>query len=170
MPPRRLAYAGVLPEIVEAHVRRIDVALIIHGDTRRRRAGVGHLAQIAGIGNHVLQLAGDRVANHDGPVVGTGCRPESGLARSDALVRGTDVDVVMAVDIHRAWLTELLPRGDEVAVLTEHLHAIVLAIGHIHVPFRTADIELVGFPEVARLRSHASPGFDELPVFREFHD
>src|SRR6266545_6031110 len=132
-------YAGVLPEIVEAHVRRIDVALIIHGDTRRRRSGVGHLAQIAGIGNQVLQLAGDRVADHDTPIVGTGCRPESGLAGSDALVRGTDVDVVIAVDIHRTRLTELLPRGDEVAILIEHLHAVVLPIGHVHVPFRTAD-------------------------------
>ncbi len=72
--------------------------------------------------------------------------------------------------MHRAWLTELLPRGDEVAVLIEDLHAIVLAVGHIHVTFRTADIEIVGFPEVAGLRSHASPGLDELPVFREFHD
>jgi len=50
----------------------------------------------------------------------------------------------MAVDIHRAWLTELLPRGDELPS-DEHLHAIVLAIGHIHVAFRTADIEIVGF-------------------------
>src|SRR6185295_8634954 len=99
----------VFPEIVEAHVRRVDVALIIHGDARRRRSGVGHLAQIAGIGNQVLQLAGDGVADDDGPVVGTGRRPESGLAWSDALVRGTDIDVVFVVDIHRAWLTELLP-------------------------------------------------------------
>src|SRR5258705_5465576 len=163
-------YAGVLPEIVEAHVRRVDVALIIHGDTRRRRSGVGHLAQIAGIENQVLQLAGDRVADHDGPVVRTGCRPKSGLDWSDALVRGTDIDVVILVDMHRAWLTELLPRGDEVAVLIEHLHAIVLAIGHIHVAFRTADIEIVGFLEVAGPRSHAPPGLDELPVFREFHN
>src|SRR4030095_5295600 len=121
-------YARVLPEIVEAHVRRVDAALIIHGDTRRRRSGVGHLVQIAGVGNQVLQLAGERVADHNGPIVRTGCRPESGFAWSDALVRGTDVDVVIAVDIHRARLTELLPCGDEVAVLIETLHAVVLAI------------------------------------------
>ena len=55
-----------------------------------------------------------------------------------------------------------------VAVLIEDLDAVVLAIGDVDVALGSADVDVVGFPEVAGLRSHASPGLDELAVRENF--
>src|SRR5215510_1115655 len=121
-------HTRVLSEIVETDVRRVNVALSVHSDPRRRCAGVRHRAHVARIWDQVLQSPGNRVADHDGPVVRAGCWPKRRLARSDALVGGANVDVVARVDIHRAWLAELFPRRDECTFLIEDLHSIVLAI------------------------------------------
>src|SRR4030095_15396353 len=86
------------------------------------------------------------------------------VVRRSGLKVGSDIDVVAFVDIHRAWLTELFPRGDKSTVLVEDLDAVVLTIGDVHVPSGADDIDVMRFPEVAGLRSHASPGLDELAV------
>ena len=76
----------------------------------------------------------------------------------------------MCVDIDRARLTELFPGGDEIAVLVEDLDAIILTIGDVHIPLGTADVDVVGFPEVAGFRPHVPPLLDELAVRRILHD
>jgi hypothetical protein len=106
----------VLPQVVETDVRSIDVPVVVCRNSRRRRSRIRHRAQITGIGNQVLELAGDRVPDHDRPVVSARCRPCDRLTSRRVLERRADIDVVSRVDIHRARLTELFPGGDEVAI------------------------------------------------------
>src|SRR6185436_10414113 len=79
-------------------------------------------------------------------------------------------DVVVLVDIHRARLAELLPAGDQGALLVEDLDPIILPVGDIDVAFRTSDVQVVRIAEVAWFRSHPAPRRDELPVARILHD
>src|SRR3984893_1926256 len=100
------------------------------------------------------------VADHDAPdLASLGCW----IGESRAHIEG----VVLAHE-HGARLAELLPRGDEVAVLIEDLDALVPAIGDIDAVLRAAEKNVVWFIEIAGCRASFSPALDESSVLREF--
>src|SRR5205814_7976590 len=67
-------------------------------------------------------------------------------------------------------LAELMPGGDEIAVLIENLDATVATVGNIDAPERAADENVVRIVEIAGSRSFMAPGFDEPAVPGKFKD
>jgi hypothetical protein len=102
--------------------------------------------------------------------VGARRRPKDRLASRRVLECRADIEVVSCVDIHRAGLTELCPRGHERVVLVEHLDAIVQTIGDVHITLGPADVDVVGLPEVAWFRPHVPPRLHERAVRRVLDD
>ncbi len=82
------------------------------------------------------------------------------------------VDVPLRVDRDRARLAELRPARDEVALLVEHLDALVAAIGDVE-PALGVDLDAVRIVELERQAAFgadaAAPRLDELAVLREAH-
>src|SRR4029453_9141402 len=81
---------------------------------------------------------------------------------------GAHIDGVVLSDEPPARLAELLPRGDEVALLIEDLDALVPSVGDINSVLRAAEKDVVRFVEIAWRRASFSPALDELSVLREF--
>src|SRR5262249_59377966 len=73
-------------------------------------------------------------------------------------------------DEDRAWLAELMPSGDEIAVLVENLDTTVEAIGNIDAPQGTTERDIVRIIEIAGCRSFVTPGLDEAAILGEFED
>jgi hypothetical protein len=74
----------------------------------------------------------------------------------------------MGADI--GGLAELMPSGDEIAVLVEKPDATVEAIGNLDVPQGTAERDIARIVEIAGRRSFVAPGLDEAAILREFED
>src|SRR5215471_8532630 len=102
-----------------------------------------------------------------------------GVADPDALLearvglvgrlRVGDIDLVVLVDPYAAGPAELLPLGEEVAVLVKDLKAVVGAIGHEQTS-GGVEREAVGYVEFAGPRTFLPPRLDELAVTRELDD
>src|SRR5262249_25849709 len=84
--------------------------------------------------------------------------------------RDADINLVIRADEDRAWLAELMPGRDEIAVLVENLDTTVAAIGNVDATQRTAKGDIVRVIEIAGRRSFVTPGLDEAAILGEFHD
>src|SRR5579863_190326 len=151
----------VLSQIMRGHVRRVDGARVIGRDTRRRCPHI-QLVRVRWIGNEVPERTVLSTPDNDAP--------QLAFFRCRIGERGPHINGVVFAHKHGTRLTELFPRGDEVAVPIEDLDPVVLAIGDIHMTLRTADVDVVGLVEIAGRRSLVSPGFDKPAVLRKFHD
>jgi len=80
-----------------------------------------------------------------------------------------NVKDIVPVDEDSAWPAELLPLGDETAILIEDLDAVVLAVAHKEASLRV-ERQRVRAVEFADPLSFLPPSLDELPVLIEFHD
>src|SRR5215471_19657010 len=155
--PSLLGASIRLGELLHRLVRgeaAVDVAFGIGRDAFR------HLlrARVADEGGHLAVLdAADADA-----------LPE-GLVELFARLRVGDIDHVILVDEHAARAAELLPLGDELAVLVEDLQAVVLAVGDEESACLIHG-EAVRRLELAGGGALAAPGGDELALFGELHD
>ena len=141
------------------NVRRVNRAFVIRRDAGRS-CPAGQAVRVRRIRNERLQRSVQGVADHDAPdLTSLGCR----IGESRAHIDG----VVLAHE-HGARLAELLPRGDEVAVLIEDLDALVLAIGDIDAVLRAAEEDVVRFVEIAGRGASFSPALDEFSILRKF--
>src|SRR5439155_9830644 len=126
----------VFAQVMGCNVGGVDGTLVI-----RRNAGrccpTGQAVRVRRIGNKRLERAVQSIAGHDASdLASLGCRVGESRAHIDG--------VVLAYE-HRARFAELLPCGDEVAVLIEDLDALVPAIGDIAMVLRAAQKDVVGF-------------------------
>src|SRR4030095_15909049 len=92
----------------------------------------------------------------------------SGIASAAVRLGVSYVNEIVA-DVNAARTAELLPFGDECAVLIENLHAIVSAIGNVQ-PSPCIHGDVVRCPELDRSRAELAERLDELAVARELRD
>src|SRR5260370_319293 len=164
-----LAHPDVFPKLMGADIGGIDVTHGIGRDPRCRGAAVDS-AQIGRIGNKGAQRTVDGAADHDATQLARlrSCR----LVATRRLIAecGADIKRIVRPDKDRAWLAELIPGGDEIAVLIENLDATVAAVCNIDTPERAADENVVRIIEIAGSRSFVAPGLDEPAVLGKFND
>src|SRR3984893_1086866 len=121
-----------------ADIGGIDVT---HGVSRDPRCGSAAIdsVQIGRIGNKGAQRTVDGCADHDAAQLAR-LRPCRVVAtRRPVAERGADIKRIVRPDKDRAWLAELMPSDDEIAVLIENLDATVATVGNIDTPERAAD-------------------------------
>src|SRR5713226_6739542 len=165
----RLALPDIFPKLMGADIGSIDVTHGIGRDPRCRGAAVDSV-QIGRIGNKGAQRTVNGAADHDAA--------QLARLRSRRLVAacrlipecGADINRIVRPDRDRAWLAELMPGGDEIAVLIENLDATVATVGDIDAPERAADENVVRIIEIAGSRSFMAPGLDEPAVPGKFND
>jgi hypothetical protein len=150
--PASLAQPDIFPNLMGADIGGIDVTHGVSRDPRCRSAAVDSV-QIGWIGNKGAQRTVNGAADDDAAQL-AGLRSRR-LVATCRLVseRGADIKRIVRPDIDRAWLAELMPGGDEIAVLIENLDATVATIGNIDTPERAADENVVRIIEIAGSRS-----------------
>ena len=103
------------------------------------------MVEVGGIGDERRDRAVPDVADHDAPLFAfLGCRVAE---------RRSDIDGVVLADEYRTGLAELRRGGDEIAVLVEHLDALIAPVGDIDAVLRAAQENVVRLVEVAGRRS-----------------
>src|SRR6266849_531198 len=143
-----------LLQFLSVRIAGIDVAVVVH-------ANAFEGAEVFGFLDEPSDLA----------VLGA-ADPDALLEARVGLVgrlRVGDVDHVVLVDPDAARPTELLPLGEELAVLVEDLDAAVGAVGDEQTP-GGIEREPVRHVEFARSLAFLAPRFDELAVSGELHD
>src|SRR5215510_12605225 len=159
----------VFPYLMGADIGGIDIAHRVRRNTGCRCAR-SHSTEVARIRYESKQRPIDCTADHDAAQF---ARLHSrGRVASGRFVaeRDADINLVIRADEDRAWLAELLPSGDEIAVLVENLDTTVEAIGNIDAPQGTAERDIVRIIEIAGRRSFVTPGLDEPAILGEFED
>src|SRR5258706_6312564 len=147
----------LLPEFLQplgVGVARIDVAVVVHADAFEGARIFGFLDES---GNLAVLGAAD---------------PDALLEARVGLVgrlRVGDVDAVVLVDPDPARPAELLPLGEELAVLVEDLEAAVGAVGDEQASGRI-EREPVRHVELARSLAFLAPRLDELAITGELDD
>src|SRR6516164_11091852 len=102
------------------HIGGVNVTHAVSRDPRCRSAAVDSV-QIGRIGNKGAQRTVDGVADHDAAQLAW-LRSRRVVATCRLVAeRGTDIQRVVQSDKDRARLAELMPCGDEIAVLIENL-------------------------------------------------
>src|SRR6266446_780308 len=146
-----------LPEFLQplrARIAGIDVTVIVHADAFE---GAGVFGFLDEPGDLAVLGAAD---------------PDALLEARVGLVgrlRIGDVDGVVLVDPDPARPAELLPLGEELAVLVEDLEAAIGAVGDEQAPGRI-ESEPVRHVEFARALAFLAPRLDELAVTGELDD
>src|SRR5215475_3177797 len=140
-----------LPELLQplgTRVAGIDIAVAVHADAFQG-------AEVFGFLDEPGDLAVLGVADPDALL-----EARVGLV---ARLRVGDIDLVVLVDPHAARPAELLPFGEELAVLVEDLEAVVGAVGDEQA---SGGIERkpVWYVELARSLAFLAPLLDELAV------
>src|SRR5215831_15360766 len=143
-----------LLEPLGARIAGIDVAVAVHADTFEGAGVFGFLDEPG-------DLAVLGVADADALL-------EARVGLAGRLGVG-DVDLVVLVDPDAARPTELLPLGDEVAVLIEDLEAVVGAVGDEQAS-GGVECEAVRGVEFARSLAFLAPRLDEFAVAGELDD
>jgi len=77
-----------------------------------------------------------------------------------------DVDGAVLAHAHGLRAVDVVPDGLQLAVLVEHLQAVVLAVGHEHI-LVPVDDHVVRYLELTRLAAGAAPGHNVLAIGRE---
>src|SRR2546427_12302202 len=142
----------------------VHMALRVGGDAfgRARAAEIGTLARF-GIGDEVLHGAVFRAADSQ-------AAPPAIVVARDRLRFGIgDVNIVLLVDEDAARTAELLPLGDELAVLIEDLDAVVIAIADEEA-FARIHRERVRLIEFTGRGAELAPLLDELAGLVELQD
>jgi hypothetical protein len=154
---------------VGANIGGIDVAHRVSRDTGRRSAR-SHGTEVGRIRYESEQQSVDGTTDDDAAQF-TRLRSRRSVSSGRLVAeRGADIKLVIRADEDRAWLPELLPSGDETAVLVENLDTTVEAIGNVDATERTTNEDIVWVIEIAGLRSFVSPGLDEAAILGEFDD
>src|ERR1700674_4589716 len=113
-----------------ADIGGVNVTHRVSRDPRCRSAAVDRV-QIGRIGNKRAQRTVNGTADHDAAQLAR-LRSRRVVATCRLISeRGADIKRIVRPDKDRAWLAELMPRGDEIAVLIENLDATVATVGNI---------------------------------------
>ena len=103
-----------------ADIGGIDIAHRVSRNTGRRSAG-SHGRKVARIRYESEQRSVDGAADHDAAEFAWLNSRRSIASGRLVAERSADIDLIIRADRDRAWLAELMPSRDEIAVLVENL-------------------------------------------------
>src|SRR5437879_13583504 len=150
---------------VHREFRAIDISCRIRGNSFRY-CGLSGGRIGSRVGHEVFYRAVLAATDANAPLT---ARVVSVALLAAAGFRIRDVQHIIPVNENPAWAAELLPLGNEAAVLVEDLDAVILAVAHEKASPRV-ECQSMRTVEFACPRPLLSPGFDELSVPIEFHD
>src|SRR5437879_3301208 len=150
---------------VHREFRAIDISCRIRGNSFRY-CGLSGGRIGPRVGHEVFYRAVLGATDANAPLT---ARVVSVALLAAAGFRISDVQHIIPVNENPAWAAELLPLGNEAAVLVEDLDAVILAVAHEKASPRV-ERQSMRTVEFTDPRSFLSPGCDKLPVLIEFHD
>ena len=138
----------VFPHLMGTDIGGIDIAHRVSRNTGCRSARP-HRTEVARIRYESQQRPIDGIADHDAALF-TRLHLRRSIA-SGRLVpqRDANINLVIRANENRAWLAELMPGRDEIAVLIEHLDTTVATIGNVDAAQRIAKGDIVRVIEIA---------------------
>src|SRR5206468_5230289 len=159
--PNRQLFFHVAFQRARSDLSAVDISLRIGGHTFCR-AGSGEFGTLArfGVRNKCEQLAVFRAADPDAAF------PPIVVTRDRFGFRVCDVQNVVLINVNATRTAELLPLGDEFAVLIEDLNPVVVAVADKQTSFRVHCLR-VWLSELARTGAQLATRADQLAVFRK---